>query len=158
MDLIAGELSDEALRGIGRVLTPRNRPQVPAGEEFRYDQTLRDIGLAGPLSSGSLECAPRPKTLVKMERHLKTAEVLVALDGDAVVCLAPPQEPAGGRLQGLTAVRVRAGESFVMETGAWHWIPYPAGSRTVRFLVVFRNATGDDDLHFVDLAEPRAVK
>jgi hypothetical protein len=158
MEITAVELSDEALRGIGRVLTPRERPAVPAGDEFRYDQTLRDLGLAGPLSSGSLECAPRPRTLVKLECHHKTAEVLVALDGDAVVCLAPPQEPAGGRLHGLTAVRVRAGESFVMQPAAWHWIPYPAGSRTVRFLVIFRNATGDDDLHFVELAEPVPVR
>jgi mannose-6-phosphate isomerase-like protein (cupin superfamily) len=158
MDLIAVELSNDALRNIGRVLTPRERPLVFVGEECRYDQTVNDIGLVGPLSSGSLECAPRPKILKKMECHRKTVEMLVALDGDAVVCVAPPQEPTDGVLKGLTAVRVRVGESFVMEKGAWHWIPYPTNAQTVRFLVVFRNATGDDDMQFVNLSEPMTVR
>ncbi len=34
MDLLAVEFCDEVLSGIGRVLTPRDRPQVPAGKEF----------------------------------------------------------------------------------------------------------------------------
>jgi len=158
MDLKAVELSDGALRGIGHVLTHREKARVPAGEEFTYTQTNRDIGLVGPCSSGSLECSPRPKCLRKMERHIRTVEVLTALDGDAVVCVAPPQEPAAGKLAEITAVKVRRGESFVMEKGAWHWIPFPTGRRPVRFMVIFRNATGEDDLHLVDLPDSVTVK
>jgi ureidoglycolate hydrolase len=157
MDVKAVELSDEALRGIGRVLTPRERQAVDAGAEFHYAQTNGSLGLEAPLSSGSLECAPRPQRLSRMERHLKTPELLVALDGDATVCVAPPQEAAEGTLQGITAVKMRAGEVMILERGAWHWIPYPHGRRTVRFLVVFRASTGQDDLHFCDLVEPRTV-
>jgi hypothetical protein len=97
-------------------------------------------------------------TVVKMERHLKTAEMLVALDGDAIVCMAPPQEPVGGSLTGVVAVKMRLGEALVMETGTWHWIPFPTGKKTVRYLVVFRNQTGADDLHFFDFKEAVTVK
>jgi len=158
MVLKAVEASDEALRGIGHLLTTREKIRIPSGEEFTYTQISREIGIVGPCSSGSLEGGPRPRHVRRMERHTKSAEVLTALDGDAVICMAPPQEPSAGRLMGLTAVKVRRGESLVMETGAWHWIPFPMGRRTVRFQVIFRSSTGDDDLHFVDLPEAVEVK
>ena len=157
MELQAVNLSESALRGIGTVIIPRQRLSVPAGTEFLYSETNGGLGLEGPLSSGSMECAPRQKKLSRLECHLKTPELLVALDGDAVVCVAPPQEPANGTLKGLTAVKMRAGESIIVQKGAWHWIPYPEGARPVRFLVVFRAATGKDDLNYCDLAEPLSV-
>ena len=157
MDLKAVDLSEQALQGIGLVLTPRRRQAVSADAEFDYAQTNESLELEAPLSSGSLECSPRPMRLSRMERHLKTRELLVALDGDATICIAPPQEAAGGALHGLTAVTMRAGDAIILERGAWHWIPYPSGGRPVRFLVVFRAATGQDDLHYCDLAEKRAL-
>ena len=157
MKVKAVELSDSALQGIGFVVTPRQRQVVAEGTDFLYADTQKDLGLEGPLSSGSLECAPRPMTVNRMERHLKTREMLVALDGDAVVCCAPPQEPSGNALRGVTALMVRSGEALVLETGAWHWIPFPRGRRTARFLVVFRSATGANDLHFCDFDEPCTV-
>ena len=157
MNLKAVELSDAAVKGIGVVVTPRQRPAVPSGTEFLYGETQHDLGLVAPLSTGSLECASRPMTVAKMERHMKTREMLVALDGDAIVCMAPPQEPVGSALAGVVAVKMRLGEALIMETGAWHWIPFPTGKKTVRYLVVFRNHTGADDLHFCDFKEAITV-
>jgi len=91
--------------------------------------------------------------LAKLERHVKTAELLSAVDGDAVLCLAPPQEPARGSLSGLRALYLRRGSSVVLRPGAWHGIPFPAGSENVRLMVVFRALTGDDDLDFFEPEE-----
>jgi ureidoglycolate hydrolase len=157
MELKAVELSPQALRGIGVIIIPREWPAINDDSGFHYAETNGALGLESTLSSGSLDCAPRPKTLKKMERHLKTREMLVALKGESIVCLAPPQEPSGGSLQGITAVRVKAGDVFILETGAWHWIPFPVGTQAARFLVVFKARTGQDDLYFCDLAESRTV-
>jgi hypothetical protein len=157
MNIKAVELTDPAVKPVGTVPTPRERPVVPAGTEFLYAETLHDLGLAGPLSSGSLECASRPMAVAKMECHVKTPELLVALDGDAIVCCAPPQAAGSGGLKGIVAVKMRAGEVLVMHTGTWHWIPFPTGKKTVRYLVVFRNQTGADDLNFCDLPEQVTV-
>ncbi len=157
MDVKAVDLSEQALKGIGLVLIQRGRQAVKPGDDFSYVQTNNALGLEAPVSSGSLECLPRPMRVSRMEKHLKTPEVLVALDGDATVCLAPPQEAAGGTLRGITAVKMRAGDVMILERGAWHWIPFPKGKRPVRYLVVFRALTGQDDLHFCDLAEPCTI-
>lgn len=154
MDLRITDLSVEALKGIGWMLTPNLWVSPNPGEDYTYSDTNSDIGLEAPCSSGVIECAPRPKRLNRMERHVRTREALVSLGGEAIVCAAPPQESADGGLSGIMAFRVRPGQAFIMERGAWHWIPFPVGESPARFLVIFRSGTGKDDLHYQDL--PRA--
>jgi ureidoglycolate hydrolase len=159
MALKVVELSDEALAGIGRVLSPAVPvgTRIAKGEGFSYDVVFSDIGLGASPSAGCLDCAVRPMRLEKMERHLKTVELLSAVEGDSIVCVAPPQESSAGSLTGIKAIRVRKGQSFVLDTGAWHWIPFPEGKKPSRFLVVFRSLTGSDDLGFCDFAKPMDI-
>jgi hypothetical protein len=157
MNIEAVDLSESALQGIGRLVTPKPWSTIPAGTDFLYSDTMSDLGLGGVLSSGFLLCAPRPMILNRMERHFNTKEMIVALEGDAIVCLAPPQEPSGGKLLGKRAVKVLAGEAFILDIGAWHWIPYPCGASPGKFLIVFKSMTGADDLHFCDFDEASLI-
>lgn len=162
------ELETADLLDIGRHVSPTTGMHPEGGSEFTFGLVMDDLGLPAPLCAGRLECAGRPMVVTRMERHLRTAELLCAVDGDAVLCVAPPQEPREGRLDGLRALMVRRGQSLLLSTGAWHWIPFPAGTVTnevpaekapadgtgsCRFLVVFRFGTGDEDLQIIDLAE-----
>jgi ureidoglycolate hydrolase len=158
MDFVIVDLSEEALKGIGQVLTPRQWTAPEAGAEYAYADIVEDLGLGAPCSAGTLECLPRPMTLRRMERHLRTRELLIALGGEAVICLAPPQESAAGALSGITAVRVRTGQAFILDIGAWHWIPYPTGDSPARFLVVFRSGTGKTDLQYHDFPSGHRVR
>jgi hypothetical protein len=91
--------------------------------------------------------------LARLERHLRTREALIALEGEAVFCVAPPQEGSNGGLAGITAVRFCAGQALILETGAWQWIPFPVGEKAARFLVVLRSGTGRDGLYYHDFAQ-----
>jgi hypothetical protein len=153
MVLSAIALGPEAMRGIGTALTPAAGASPGEGAEFSFEIVSPELGLAAPLCAGRLECSPRRMRLTRLERHLRTPEILSAVEGDSIVCVAPPQEPVSGRLEGLRAVLVRKGEAFVLATGAWHWIPFPLGDDPTRFMVIFRAGTGDDDLGFCELAE-----
>ncbi len=157
MKVTAVSLSEESLLGIGHVLTPRGVPSAKKGEDFAYSDTNLDIGLEAPLSSGALLCLPRPAVLSRMERHMHSREMLVALEGDSVVFVAPPQESRDGTLRGVRALKMKSGQAFIMEKGAWHWIPFPEGKRPARCLVVFRSKTGTNDIQFQDLSEPCTV-
>jgi hypothetical protein len=157
MDIRTVELSEQALRGIGILLTPDRRVKPEPEAETSYFDTVDDLGLGAPCSSGVVEGRPRPKTLVRMERHLQTREALVALEGEAIACLAPPQEPGAEGFQGLVAVRVKTGQAFILEKGAWHGSPFPVGRKPARLLVIFRSGTGRTDLEFRDLPLPVTV-
>jgi hypothetical protein len=153
MTLIAEEARSESLQGIGILATP-GRGKAPLGaEEFAFEIAVPDLGMPAGLCAGRLACASRPMKLARLERHLRTPEMLSAVDGDAILCAAPPQEPRASGLAGLRALLVRKGQSVVLATGAWHWIPFPTGSANALFLVVFRAETGQDDLGFCDLPE-----
>ena len=150
MKLQVVDLSSESLEGIGHMLTPAKWNYPEKGQDYSYADTDADLGLPSPCSAGILESVPRPMVLSRMERHLRTKEALIALEGDAVLCVAPPQESANGGLSGVTAVRIRAGQAIILNTGAWHWIPFPVGGSSARFLVVFRSGTGKHDLYYHD--------
>jgi hypothetical protein len=158
MELRVVDLSMESLKGIGHLLTPEQWKAPGKGMEYTYTDIDADLGLPPPCSAGVLESVPRPMVLGRMERHLRTREALIALDGEAVLCVAPPQEGANGGLSGITAVRIRAGQALILETGAWHWIPFPVGDSTARFLVIFRSGTGKDDLYYQDLTRALPVR
>jgi Ureidoglycolate lyase len=158
MVLIAREASAESLEGVGLFVTPGRGQPPEAGAEFSFELAAPDLGMPAGLCAGRLDCVSRPMRLARMERHLRTPEMLSAVDGDAIVCVAPSQKPRGGAITGLRAIILRRGQAMVLATGAWHWIPFPTGAASVRFLVVFRAETGDDDLHFCDLADRAAIE
>ncbi len=155
MEIRPVDLSAQALQGIGLLITPAKRVAPEPDAETSYFDTVEDLGLEAPCSSGVVEGRPRPMRLLRMERHLRTREALVALEGEAIACLAPPQEPGAAGLEGLVAVRVKTGQAFILERGAWHGSPFPVGRKPARLLVIFRSGTGRTDLEFRDL--PQAV-
>ena len=89
--LIIQDLTHESLEGIGWLLTDEHQVRN-ADEGFSYRDVVDDLKLDAPLSSGLLECYPRKLSLDRMERHHRTREVLIALEGEAAICLAPPQD------------------------------------------------------------------
>ncbi len=155
MEIRPVDLSEQALEGIGLLITPAKRVAPEPDAETSYFDTVEDLGLEAPCSSGVVEGRPRPMRLQRMERHLRTREALVALEGEAIACLAPPQEPGPAGLGGIVAVRVKTGQAFILEKGAWHGSPFPVGRKPARLLVIFRSGTGRTDLEFRDL--PQAV-
>lgn len=156
MKLEAIELSQAAIEGAGRLLTPSEGKSPETGGEFSFGIVSPDLGMPASLCAGRLECVPRRMNLKRLERHLKTPEILSAVKGDSILCVAPAQEPRDGKLADLRALLVREGQSLILDTGTWHWIPFPVGGAEAgpgRFLVIFRAGTGDDDLDFCDLTE-----
>lgn len=81
MKLQVVDLSRESLEGIGRMLTPEKWSFPERGKDYSYADTDEDLGLPSPCSAGVLESVPRPMVLGRMERHLRTKEALIALEG-----------------------------------------------------------------------------
>lgn len=158
MQLNTSELTQESLAGIGRLLTNTRLGPKESTEGHCYWDVDLDLQLEAPLSSGMLECYPRELKLERMEHHHHTREMLVTLEGDVAICLAPPQEKESGMLDGIVSLRMQAGQAILLEVGAWHWIPFPLDGRTARIQVVFRSGTGRTDLIFHELPHPIAIQ
>lgn len=151
--MVIQALEKKAFAEFGTILTMDSVAAVSDKQEFDFHDTAQGIQLATHCCTGLLACRSRPKIVVEMERHHDTSEVIVALDGDMVMALAPADDD----LQDHTRIRaflIRQGEAIVMAPGTWHWIPFPCENRDTHALVLFKDGTGADDLHFRKLSTP----
>ena len=147
-------LNEHTIRRYGRILSESTAEPSAREAEFLYWSQTSVLTLDQPLSTGLLVCHPRKPYLSQLERHVDTPEVLVALDGDSIICLAAPdEEPAVRTPESLAAFKVTQGQAFVMNSGTWHWIPFPTEQRQTKFLVAFATDTESNDLEVVDLPE-----
>lgn len=132
----------------GRILTAYSGEPDADDDVVTYWGGVADADFTGPVSAGMLLGHPRRMATSKLERHLSTPEVLVALDGDALLCVGAPGEP-----KELTAFFVKQGEGVALHAGTWHWTPFPTGDRDCRFLVLFHSGTEKNDLEIRELPE-----
>ena len=108
--------------------------------------TLPDLGAA--YGVGYATQAKRPFRQTSVERHLKTPELLMPVDGDMIVVVGPPDYldepqrlPAPER---FVAFRVAEGQGVIFKPGVWHWAPF-AVDATIRLLVIFAAGTPQSD-------------
>lgn len=143
----------------GQIISEGRSKPLADQEEFVYWGKVTELMLSNKVSTGVLVCHARDRIVEKLERHLRTPEILVALKGDGVVCMAKPESETGtDRIEGIAAFIVRQGEAFVMTAATWHWIPFPFDGREVKFLVVFASGTEDDDLEIKKLDEAVTIR
>jgi ureidoglycolate hydrolase len=152
------DLTPETFRGYGDVLSVGPGTPMANSEEITYWGKVAELQMGARTSTGYMACKPRPGVLKQLERHLRTPEILVALRGDSLVCMAKPSAPGSKSIDGLQAFRVKQGQAFAMAPGTWHWAAYPVRREEAMFLVVFASGTEGADLEFTDLDGPRAVR
>jgi ureidoglycolate lyase len=91
----------------------------------------------------------REHEVAEMERHNRSPELLVSLEGDSILVLAPHSPPKTGRahpdpLQ-VKAFVMRQGQAVILSKGCWHALPFPL-SQESKFLAGFRDGTAQKDL------------
>jgi ureidoglycolate hydrolase len=148
-------MTRDSARGYAEALTDPAGPPAADEAAFRYWEKVARFELGRRASAGLLACRRRSLVVDRLERHRNTPELLVALSGDSLVCLAPAAEELdGGRAERLRVFLVRQGEAFLLAPGTWHGLPYPLAAPESRFLVVFRADTESTDLEIRSLAPP----
>lgn len=145
------------LAGIGDLLRlpgPGGRQPDLANDIIRFYGRLGVIEAAEGVELGIAAYRRRPPVVEKLEQHRKSRELLVAVDDDFLMPVAP--NGAGDRpdLSRAFVLRVRRSEGLLFAPGAWHWVPYPRKAES-HALVGFALGTAQNDMHFHDL-EPAA--
>ena len=82
-------IASSSFKEYGQILSEsRSTPSVDY-DDFLYWAKVAELGLSSRVSTGVLICNDRDRTVDKMERHVGTPEILVALKGDGIVCMVP---------------------------------------------------------------------
>lgn len=146
--LPAAPLDAAAFAPFGSVLgLPAGEPTLARGDITFWHATGDLAGLAGSGVTGHLIAHRREARLTRIERHVRTPEVFLALTGRSLFVVGAPgdADPAG-----LRAFVLEAGQGVLLHPGTWHWAPYPL-TETATFLLVLRAETPEHDIETFDI-------
>ena len=134
------------------VTTPRGEPTSQA-REYRFWSDRAHYRIEGETEVGVCTVFRLARRTVDgLERHLRTPEILIPIDGPFVL----PVLREGDAATDLQAFRVAVGEAVVIETGVWHGACLPVGKRRASYFVVFRRSTPSGDVEKQRI-EPQAI-
>lgn len=155
--LLVKELTEEGFAPYGWIIdVDRTRPKMRE-DIFTFWDRMAELDIKGKTTVGLLEVVRRPPEFSKLERHVRTEEVFIAMDGSVIVLVGAPTP--GQDLpdpETVQAFRLEAGKGVHLRAGTWHWIPYPLQAK-VRLVVLFRKGTPDEDLDIKDLQETKGI-
>lgn len=123
---------------------------------YREKAGVIDAG-GGRVSVGVLNLKARPLAVSELERHVATPELLVAVEGDVVIPVAPANHPGvNPDVHAVEVFRLNQGEAVILNTGVWHGLPFPL-DESATLLVIFKEDTPSRDFELCNLAERRGT-
>lgn len=149
-------LTSDSFAPFGKILGDNDFPDASDNEDFSWRDMSGGLMLAEQNCTGLLNCRHRDMVVKQMEFHLKSPEVMVLLNGDSIFCVAASDVKAPDA-DNIKAFYVKQGTALMMDTGVWHCIPFSVERSGSKFLILFRDGTGADDLNFHELQPPLEV-
>jgi ureidoglycolate hydrolase len=139
--VIAEPLTPEAFRPFGAVLARPDAPADASGPGWTWwAEPMRLPAGDRPYALGYLALLPAEPVFDWAEHHKRTPELVVPLDGECVLYVAPVAERPGG----FRAFRVTAGNGVLLDPGVWHGAPL-AVERPLSAVVLLPRGTGTED-------------
>ena len=142
-------LNQGSFKEYGHVLSVFSGSPMADDDVITYWGKTARFDFVKNASSGILHGHMKKMKTKKLERHIKTPEMLVALKNDAILVVAKPLDT----IEQLNAFHIKQGDARVLHASTWHWTPFPIDTDTCEFLVVFQMGTEDKDLDIRTLQE-----
>lgn len=103
MKILPMELNRENFKDYGFVISSGAGAPMAENTELTFWGKISEFNMGETLSSGILIGHEREPVIKSLERHVKTPEMLVALEGDSVICFARPLEEGKEKIEGVKA-------------------------------------------------------
>lgn len=145
------ELTADAFTPYGHIVSQPDGAPMADDDVITYWGRIARTDIKNPISFGLLLGHKRPYQTGKLERHLDTPEILVALENDAVIVCGKPS--ISDSVDDLAAFYVKQGDALCLYSRTWHWTPFPMEGEDCKFLVIFAGGTEDSDLEIKELDE-----
>jgi ureidoglycolate hydrolase len=98
----------------------------------------------------------RPRVLTQLERHVRTAEWWINVEGEFVAAFAEAQNPDDPDEQPdpdkVVVFKMSNVAGYLVKRGVWHWPGFPIGESAVQFVDV-RTGTVEEDVEYRELTK-----
>lgn len=127
----------------GSVVTLPQGPTTSEGPEYKFWSDIAHYRIEGETEIGLCTVFAGPQQAVGgVERHLRTPETLIPIDGPFILPLA--REINGKMI--VEAFSVAVGEAVVINPGVWHGPCFPVNQASESYYVMFRRGTPAEDV------------
>ncbi|MCK9169885.1 MAG: ureidoglycolate hydrolase [Treponema sp.] len=118
---------------------------------FFHDHVLMPVSGNMPVGFSSMVISKPDRMIVtKAEYHNTTPEVLLPLDDDIIIYTAPPSNvPVPEK---TVAFIVPRGTIVLMNTGVWHFVPFPVHQKEAHVMVALPERIYASDCTIIDYA------
>ena len=143
MSIEAKRITPENFKKFGKVVnSPSGKPTSEAAE-YKFWSDIADYKIDGETEIGICTVYRQEENMItEMERHLKTPEILIPIDGAFVL----PLVIEGEDISHSEAFRVNVGEAVKINDGVWHGACLPADKDESSYFVIFRKGTPHTDV------------
>jgi ureidoglycolate lyase len=148
MEVRAKILTDKGFSPFGTIIgLPKTKPSASTPALDYWDEVIH-LPIEDRAASFLL-CKRNPFEFSSMERHVKTSEIFIPLEGYSIFPFAPPnrlEDPkAKPDVNKLEAFIFDGTQALMMHKGTWHVPPIPLTEQAT-FLVIFGKNTAKEDI------------
>lgn len=149
------KLNEKSFKGFGSFYDILNPTGHNLGD-FYHDHVLFPVMGGQTVGFSSLLCHPHDEMVVStVEYHNFTAEILLPLDGDVVIHVAPPSKEPVPHL--TEAFLVPKGTLVKLHIGVWHLAPFTTGKEATHVLIALPERTYMHDCVVVEYPEEQQI-
>jgi ureidoglycolate hydrolase len=143
MKIKTRHISEKNFSPFGRLVTlPKIKPTSEA-VDYRFWSDIANYAIDGETEIGICTVYKQRKALITgMERHMRTPEILIPIDGPFVL----PLLLDGACEDEACAFAVDPGEAVVINIAVWHGACLPKGKKQSSYFVIFRRNTPHEDV------------
>jgi ureidoglycolate hydrolase len=147
-------VTPETFAGLGQVVfKPTDQPTVTR-PGLRFWSRVAAMDIPGEVEMGVLELTAQDFVFDSLERHVRTPEMFIPLQGVAIMPIGLGSGADGfPRPEEIKGFLIDSETSIIMNPGVWHWIPYPL-SPVASYLIPALVGTPTEDREVRLLAEP----
>ncbi len=143
MTVRARSLTKQKFAPFGRVVVAPTGVPTSQSPAYRFWSDIAEYDIVGEAEIGICTVYRLPgQRIASLERHLRTPEILIPIDGPFILPLLLDEAPE----KDIQAFRVEIGEAVVIDRAVWHGACLPVGKKESSYFVMFRKNTPHEDV------------
>lgn len=148
MKIESKRISSQNFRKFGSVVISPSVPPTAEAIDYKFWSDIVDYKINGETEIGICTVYRQKESKIRgMERHLKTPEILIPIDGAFVL----PLLIDGENIDKSEAFKVNIGEAVKINDGVWHGACLPVDKAESSYFVIFRKGTPHMDVEKKDI-------
>lgn len=153
MNLIAKQASKENFAKYGEIIMLDNLGEASIDVDIvKFWKQQVAVDFEDACEVGVLRVKKHDMTFSELENHFQTPTLMICLDGDFVLPLAPCQRELPA-VSDIEALIIKKGQLYKMNPMCWHGEVYPIDKEVLTLLVFLKKGAVDDDTVYEKLSE-----